>query len=75
MVQFRSKNDKDKDNNLSALIDSSSKINVILPTYIIKLGLCGKKINAGVQKIDGSHLNIFEMVIADYLVKDQLGRV
>ena len=33
------------------------------------------KIDVGIQKIDGSYLDIFEMVIADCSVKNKLGRV
>ena len=43
--------------------------------YTTKLGLCTSKIDAGAQKIDGFYLNTFEIVIADCLVKNKLGRV
>ena len=42
------------------------------PIYATKLGLCAKKIDVGTQKINGSHLDIFGMVIVDYPVKDKL---
>ena len=74
-VQFRQKNDKDKDKDVRALIDFGSKVNAIYPAYTTKLGLRTKKINVGTQKIDGSHLDIFGIVIADCLVKNKLGRV
>ena len=45
------------------------------PAYATKLGLRARKIDVGVQKINGSHLNTFEMVIADFSVKDKLERV
>ena len=45
------------------------------PAYTTKLGLRAKKIDVGVQKIDGSYLDTFEMVIADCSVKDKLRRV
>ena len=45
------------------------------PAYATKLGLCAREIDVSVQKIDGSHLDNFEMVIADCSVKDKLGRV
>ena len=41
----------------------------------MKLGLCARKVDVVVQKIDRSHLNTFRMVIADYSVKDKLERV
>ena len=51
------------------------KINAMHPTYAKKLGLHTRKIDIGAQKIDGSHLDTFEMVIADCSVKNKLGRV
>ena len=45
------------------------------PAYATKLSLRIRKIDVSAQKIDGSHLNIFEMVIADCSVKDKLGKV
>ena len=52
-----------------------SEINAIHPTYITKLGLRTRKIDVGAQKIDGSYLDTFGIVIADCSVKDMLGRV
>ena len=43
--------------------------------YATKLGFRTGKIDVGTQKIDGSHLDTFEMVIADCSVKDKLERV
>ena len=45
------------------------------PAYAAKLGLHARKINVDAQKIDGFHLDIFEMAIADYSVKNKLGRI
>ena len=45
------------------------------PAYATKLGLRTRKIDVGEQKIDGSHLDTFGMVIADFSVKDKLGRI
>ena len=61
-----------KHKNVRALIDLSSKINIIHLTYTTKLGLCARKVNISAHKIDESHLDIFEMVIADCLIKDKL---
>ena len=69
------KNDEDKDKDVRALIDSGSEINIMHPAYATKLGLRARKIDVGAQKIDGSHLDTFGMVIADCSVKDKLGRV
>ena len=45
------------------------------PAYAAKLGLCVKETDVGAQKIDGSHLDTFGMVIAGFAVKDKLGKV
>ena len=74
-VQFRQKNDEDKDKDVRVLIDSSSEVNAIHPTYATKLGLRARKIDIGTQKINRSYLETFEMVIADCSVNDNLGRV
>ena len=70
-VQFRQKNNKDKDKDVSILIDSSSKVNRIHPVYATKLGFHTRKIDVGVQKIDGSYLDAFRIVIADCSVKNK----
>ena len=75
LVRFRQKNDKDKDKNVRALIDLGSKVNAMHPAYATKLGLHARKINVGAQKINGSHLDTFKMVIADYSFKNKLKRV
>ena len=45
------------------------------PAYATKLGFRTRKTDLSAQKIDRSHLDIFGMVIADYSVKNKLGRV
>ena len=60
---------------MRALIDSGSKVNAMHFAYATKLGLYARKIDVGAQKIDGSQLDIFQMVIADCLVNHKLGRV
>ena len=57
-----------------ALINSSSKVNTITPAYAKQLGLQVWKTNVGAQKIDGSLLRNFRMVIAGFQVEDKLGR-
>ena len=74
-VRFRQKNDEDEDKDVRALIDLGSEVNAMHPAYATKLGLHARKIDVGAQKIDGSHLDTFGMVIADCSVKDKLGRV
>ena len=49
-----------------ALLNSGSEINAINPAYAERLNLKTWKINVGVQKIDGSALEMFGMVITDF---------
>ena len=60
---------------MAALIDSGSEVNIIHPAYATKLGLRARKINVGAQKIDGSHLDTFRIVITDCSVKEKLERI
>ena len=55
-------------------MDLGSKVNAITPAYIAKLGLKVQKTDIGAQKIDGSTLDIFEMVLANFQIEDKLGR-
>ena len=45
------------------------------PTYAAKLGLVIRKTDVGAQKIDGSALETYGMVIAGFSVQDRLGKV
>ena len=74
-VRFRRKNDEDEDKDVRALIDLGSEVNAMHPAYATKLSLHTRKIDIGVQKINGSHLDTFGIVIAECSVKDKLGRV
>ena len=74
-VWFHQKNNKDEDKDVRALIDSGSEVNVMYPAYPTKLGLCIRKIDVGAQKIDGSHLDTFGIVIADCSVKNKLRKI
>ena len=58
-----------------ALVDLGSKVNAMTPAYAAKLGLQVRKADIGAQKIDGSTLETFGMVLADFQVEDKLGRV
>ena len=69
-VQFR----KNKRATIWALIDSGSKVNVMTPGYAKQLGLHVQKTDVKTQKMDGSLLRTFRMVIANFQVKDKLGR-
>ena len=59
---------------VKALLDSGSKVNAMNPAFVQKLGLHIQKTNVGAQKIDGSTLETFEMVIANFQVEDKGGR-
>ena len=65
---------KDKENKVRALIDLGSEVNAITPTYALKLGLRVRQTDVGAQKIDGSTLETFGMVLASFQVEDKLGR-
>ena len=75
LIQFCQKNNEDKEKDITALIDLVSKINIIYFVYITKLGFCARKVNISAQKINKSYLNIFRMVIVDYLIKHKLKKI
>ena len=56
---------------IKALLDSDSKVNAINPNFAWNLGLKVWKTIVGAQKIDGSVLKTFEMVITDFQVEDK----
>ena len=56
------------------LIDSGSEVNAITPAYTSKLGFRVRHTDVGAQKIDGSTLQTFGMVLANFQVEDKLGR-
>ena len=59
---------------IRVLLDSDSKVNAMSPIYAEKLGLKTWTSNVGAQKIDGSTLETFGMVIADFQVEDKGNR-
>lgn len=61
-VQFQ----KDKTSEVQALINSGSEVNAMSPAYAKKLGLWIQKTDVGVEKIDGSTLETFGMIIASF---------
>ena len=69
-VQFR----KDKEATIQALIDLGSKVNAMTPAFDKQLGLQVRKTDVGAQKIDGSLLRTFRMIIAGFQVEDKLDR-
>ena len=70
LVHFR----KDKGATIQALIDSGSEVNAMTPAYTKKLGLQTQRTDVGAQKIDGSNLDTFGMVIAGLQIINKLGR-
>ena len=51
---------------IKVLLDNNGKINTMTPDYIKKLGFETRKTNVGAQKIDGSTLETFKMVITNF---------
>ena len=62
LVQFQ----KDKGAIIRALINSSNKVNAMTLAYAKQLDLQVQKTDVRAQKIDGSLLRTFEMVIAGF---------
>ena len=60
---------------IRVLLNSGSKVNTMSPIYIKKLGLKTWKTNIGAQKIDGSILKTFKIVITDFQVENKVGRL
>ena len=56
------------------MLNSGSKVNAISPAYTKKLGLKTRKTNVATQKIDGSALETFKMMIADFQVENKGSR-
>ena len=63
-----------KKKEVQALIDSGSEVNAMSPAYASKLGLRVRHTDVGAQKIDGSTLQTFGMVLANFRMEDKLGR-
>ena len=55
---------------IRALINSGKEIKAMTSAYTAKLSLKVRKTNIGAQKIDGSTLETFGMVLADFQVED-----
>ena len=60
---------------VSVLLDSGSEVNAIHPIFIRKLGLPIRTTDIGAQKIDGTMLDIFGMVVVAFSVTDKANRV
>ena len=59
---------------VQTLIDLGSEVNAMAPAYAKKLGLWVRKIDVSAQKIDGSTLETYGIVIAGFQVQDKFGK-
>ena len=60
---------------MSVLFDSGSKVITIYPTFAQELGLSIRQINVRAQKINGTILNTFGIVVAVFSVIEKANRV
>ena len=60
---------------ISVLFDSGSEVNAIHPTLARKLGLPIKPTDVGAQKIDGTMLDTFGMVVSAFSVTNKANQV
>lgn len=58
-----------------ALINSDSELNAMILAYPKQLGIQIRPINVRAQKINGSSVETFRIVIAGFKVIDKLGKV
>ena len=58
-----------------ALLDSGNKVNAVHPAFAKELGLPIRPTDNGAQKIDGTTLDTYGMVVAAFSVKDKANRV
>ena len=63
---------KDKDKDVLSLLNYGSKVNAMTLAYAAQLGLKVQKTNINNQKIDGSLLEIYSIIIATFQVFDKL---
>ena len=71
-IQFR----KDaNETQVQALIDSKNEVNAIHLTFVKKLGVPIRAIDVGAQKIDGSIMDTYGIVVTAFLVTDKANQV
>lgn len=56
------------------MIDISSKVNAIMPAYIMRLDLNVQPTNIDAQKIDNSIIQTFAMALASFQINNKLKR-
>ena len=61
-----------KKKSMLVLLDLSSEVNTIHPTFAKELGFFIKLIDIRVQKIDGTMLDTYRIVVAAFLMTDKL---
>ncbi len=57
-----------------ALLDSESEVNAMSQVFAQQLGLKVRKINIGAQKIDGTTLETYRMVVSTFSMSDKNGK-
>ena len=62
-------------NQVGALIDSGSKVNVMTSAFIVQLGLSIRATGIGVQKIVGFALKMYSMIITGFSIQDNIGKI
>ena len=65
-VRFQEDQRQESQKQVRALLNSGSKVNVMSLAYTKKLGLKTWKTSVGAEKIDGSALETFGMVITNF---------
>ena len=65
-IRFQENQRQKGQEQVKALLDSGIEVNAMSPAYVKRLGLKPRKTNVGAQKIDGSALETFGMMIADF---------
>ena len=60
-------------NQTEALLDSGSEVNAMNPTFAFQLGFRIQKTNIGAQKIDGTILETYGMVVSIFSLLDKDG--
>ena len=60
---------------MSALFDSGSEVNAVYPAFAMELGLPIRPTDVGAQKIDGTTLDTYGMVVAAFSVENKANRV
>ena len=60
---------------VQALIDLKSEVNTMHPSFAKQLGLLIQSIDVGAQKIDGTTLDTYEMVVAAFSMVNKANQV